>query len=89
MAFGSFGARGATLLEPMTGALQAGRSYRFRLRVPGALDVAVMASGRWTHLARAGEEWVADVPAVPGDLMVMAKFDPASSFTGLLKYTGR
>jgi hypothetical protein len=48
-----------------------------------------MASGRWTHLARAGEEWVADVPAVPGDLMVMAKFDPASSFTGLLKYTGR
>ena len=89
MAFGSFGTRGATLLEPLTGLLQSGRSYRFRLRVPGALDVAAVASGRWTHFTRAGEEWSADVPVVPGDLTVMAKYDPAGSFTGLLKYTGR
>jgi hypothetical protein len=89
MAFGSFGTRGATLLEPMTGLLQAGRSYRFRLRAPAAQDVAVLAGGRWTHLTRAGEDWVADVAAVPGDVMVMAKYDGETNFTGLLKYSGR
>lgn len=89
LAFGSFGARGATLLEPLTGVLQAGRAHHFRLRVPGALDVAVVAGGQWTHLTWAGEEWVADVRAVPGDVVVYAKYDPAGSFTGLLKYTGR
>jgi len=89
MAFGSFGARGATLLEPMTGLLRAGRAYRFRLRAPGALDVAVLAGGQWTHLTRAGEDWVADVAVVSGDIMVMAKYDGQTNFTGLLKYTGR
>ena len=89
MAFGSFGTRGATLLEPMTGVLQAGRSSRFRLRVPGAQDVAARAGQQWTHFTRAGEDWVADVAVVPGDLMVMAKYDGQTSFTGLLKYAGR
>ena len=89
MAFGSFGTRGATLLEPMTGSLQSGRTYRFRLRAPGAQDVAVLAGGRWAHLVRAGEDWIADVQVVPGDIMVMAKYDGESSFTGLLKYAGR
>jgi hypothetical protein len=89
MAFGSFGTRGATLLEPMTGVLQAGRTYHFRLRAPHALDVAVVAGGQWTHLVRAGEEYAADVQAVPGDVVVYAKYDPDSNFTGLLKYAGR
>jgi hypothetical protein len=88
-AFGGFGAHGAELLEPMTGLLQAGRPYRFRLRAPGALDVAVVAGGRWTHLGRVGEEWAGDLQATAGEIVVYAKYEPAGSFTGLLKYTGR
>ena len=89
MAYGGFGVRGATLLEPLSGVLQAGRAYRFRLRAPGALDVAVVAGGRWTHLAASGEEFSGDVPAAPGNVIVYAKYEPTAEFTGLLRYTGR
>jgi hypothetical protein len=89
MAFASFGARGVTLLEPLSGVLQAGRTYRFRLRAPGALDVAVVVGGRWTHLAAGGGEFSGDVPAAAGNVVVYAKFEPTTEFTGLLRYTGR
>ena len=89
MAFTGFGARGAWLVEPLGGLLQAGRSYRFRLRAPGALDVAVVANGVWTHLTRSGEEWAGDATAAAGNVVVFAKYDPSSDFTGLLRYTGR
>jgi len=90
LAYGAFGERGATLVEPLSGVLQAGRSHRFRLRVPGALDVAVVAGGQWTHLVLSGEEYAADV-SVPaaGDVTVYAKYDPTSQFTGLLRYSAR
>jgi len=89
MAFTGFGARGAWLFEPLGGLLQAGQSYHFRLRAPGALDVAVVANGQWTHLTRAGEEWAGDATAAAGNVVVFAKYDPTSNFTGLLRYTGR
>ena len=89
MAYGSFGARGATLLEPLSGVLQAGRTYRFRLRAPGALDVAVVAGGKWTHLAASGGEFSGDVPASAGSVVVYAKYEAGADYTGLLRYTGR
>lgn len=89
MAYTGFGERGTWLVEPLTGVLEAGRTYRFRLRAPGALDVAVVAGGQWTHFTRDGEEFSADVPAVAGHIIVYAKYDPTSDFTGLLRYTGR
>ncbi len=89
MAFGSFGARGVTLLEPLSGVLQAGRIQRFRLRAPGALAVAVVASGRWTRLAGAGGEFSGNVPVVAGSVTVYAKYRAAGEFTGLLRYTAR
>jgi len=87
--FTGFGARGAWLFEPLGGVLQAGQSYRFRLRAPGALDVAVVANGVWTHLTQSGEEWAGDATAAAGNVVVYAKYDPTSNFTGLLRYTGR
>ncbi len=89
MAFASFGARGVTLLEPFSGVLQAGRTYRFRLRAPGALDVAVVVGGRWSHLAAGGGEFSGDVAAAAGNVVVYAKYEPTTEFTGLLRYTGR
>jgi len=89
MAFGSFGARGATLLEPLSGVLQAGRTYRFRLRAPGALEVAVVAGGQWTRLAAGGGEFSGDVPVAAGSVVVYAKYQPTDAFTGLLRYTAR
>lgn len=69
--------------------LKPGRTYRFRLRAPRALDVAVIAGDQWTHLARDGEEFSGTVPAVAGDNVVFAKYDATSKLVGLLKYVGR
>jgi transglutaminase/protease-like cytokinesis protein 3 len=89
LAYTGFGASGTWLVEPFSGVLEAGRPYRFRLRAPGALEVAVVAGGQWTHFTREGEEFSADVPAVAGNIVVYAKYDPNSDFTGLLRYTAR
>lgn len=88
--FGTFGATGTLLYGPLEGTLEAGRSYRFRLRAPGALGVAVVSGGQWTHLT-AGEDGVfeGDVVAAVGDVGVFARYEEAASFQGLVKYTGR
>jgi hypothetical protein len=89
LAFGSFGARGVTLLEPRAGVLEAGRTYRFRLRAPGALEVAVIAGGRWTPLAAGGDAFTGLVTASAGSVVVCARYAPTAECTGLLRYRGR
>ena len=78
-----------TLVEPLGGTLAAGRTYRFRLRAPGAIEVSIVVNGQWTHLARDGGDFSVQFAAVPGDITVYAKYDAASEYTALLKYTGR
>jgi hypothetical protein len=80
---------GGRLFEPLDGVLRVGRAYRFRLRVPGALDVAVVANGAWTHLARAGEEFTGELSAVRGDINVFAKFSEGDQYQALVAYVGR
>ncbi len=90
LAYSGFGERGAVLYEPMEGTLAAGESHAFRIRAPGAVQVAVVAGGTWTYLAR-GEDDVfhGDVLDVPGDINVYAEYDAEGQFTGLLRYRGR
>jgi hypothetical protein len=85
----AFGVRRAWLLSPLDGVLRAGRRYRFRLRAPGALEVAVVSGGRWTRLAPRGDEFVGAVTVVRGATVVYAKYGPGVRFEGLLRYTGR
>jgi hypothetical protein len=77
------------LVEPMTGILKAGHSYRFRLRVAGAISVQVITGGKWKKLVQNGEEWAGDVVSATGNSSVVAKFDKSTSFTSLLEYTVR
>ena len=39
-------------MSPLVGRLEAGKSYWFSIRVPGAEDVAVVSGDEWTHLAK-------------------------------------
>ena len=87
--YGAFGARRAWLHSPADGVLRAGQRYRFRLRAPGALEVAVVAGARWTSLAAQGEEFVGEVTAVRGAIVVYAKYRSNADFEGLLRYAGR
>jgi hypothetical protein len=85
----AFSARRVRLLSPVDGVLRAGLRYSFRLRAPGALEVAVVAGDRWTRLAAQGEEFAGEVTAIPGAVIVYAKYRPGAGFEGLLRYTGR
>jgi len=85
----AYGVRRAWRLSPVDGVLRAGQRYSFRLRAPGALEVAVVAGGRWTRLARLGDEFVGEVAAVRGATVVYAKYRSNADFEGLLRYTGR
>jgi hypothetical protein len=85
----AFGAHRVRLLSPMDGVLRAGQRYTFRLRAPGALEVAVVAGGRWTRLAVHGEEFAGTATAVRGAVIIYAKYQPSGDFEGLLRYTGR
>jgi len=87
--YGAFGTRRAWLFSPVDGVLRAGQRYSFRLRAPGALEVAVVTGGRWAKLAPQGEEFVGEVTAVRGSVVVYARYRPDAEFEGLLRYEGR
>ncbi len=89
IAFAKFGERRVSLVEPLDGFLVAGRSYRLRLLVPGALQVAIEANGEWTYFTGEGDEFSAEVTAVRGAMTVAANYDSEGQFLGLLQYTGR
>jgi hypothetical protein len=54
-AFAKFPEAGCYLMSPLVGRLEAGKSYWFSIRVPGAEDVAVVSGDEWTHLAKQGD----------------------------------
>ena len=89
VAYSGFGTSGAWLLETLTGVLDVGRTYRFKLRAPGALEVLLVSGNRRTTFTRVGDEFSADVSAAPGEAVMYARYGTTASYLGLLKYTGR
>lgn len=87
--YNTFAATGARLIEPLGGTLRAGQRYRFRLRAPGAVDVAIVAGQQWTHFTREGEDFVADLAPPQGVFNVFAKYSDAGQYSGLLRYEAR
>jgi hypothetical protein len=72
----------------LSGVLEVGRTYHFRLRAPGALDVLLVSGNRRTTLARVGDEFAADVSAQAGESVIYAKYGAADNYLGLLRYVG-
>lgn len=87
--FSSFTQRGVQLIEPWQAVLPAGRTQRFALRAPGALEVAIVANQQWTRLSQDGELFSAELAVPPGDVTVYARYRADEQFTGLLRYVGR
>ncbi len=84
----SFYDSGSYLHEPMTGQLQTGTQH-FRLKVPGAEDVAVVMGEQWHTLSKQGSEFVGNVTVQHGEVGVYAKFPGQTQFSGLLQYMGQ
>jgi hypothetical protein len=76
----------AELLEPFSGRLQRGTTSAFRLRVPGALGVAVVSGGAWTHLDGDSGLFKGKAFIKAGETIVYAKFEESPRYEGLLRY---
>ena len=82
-----FAQHGVQLLEPMQGRLVAGQAYRFRLRAPGADDLAIVVGEQWTHLVKQGDDFTLDFTAPGAGFALFARYPgDGSSYTGLLRF---
>ncbi|MGV8175387.1 MAG: transglutaminase domain-containing protein [Methanothrix sp.] len=86
--FGRFGEVGAYLFSPMNGSLTAGESYHFKIRVPGASEVAVVCGNEWSRLEAEGELFEGNVTVTEGDAGIFANFG-GGKWEGMVKYGER
>ena len=88
--YGKYGDTGALLHEPMQGTLKTGTKQNFRLKVPGATNVAVVVNRKWTQLKKRGDLFEGRVAIGRGKISVFANFSGGKgSYAGLLEYRGR
>jgi len=83
--FGRFGEVGAHLYSPSEGRLQAGQSYHFRIRVPGAAEVAVVSGREWSRLEAQGDLFEGNVTVAKGDAGIFANFG-GEKWEGMVKH---
>lgn len=86
--FAAFQEKRAILLEPLQGKLQTGVQQRFRLRIPGAEQAAVIAHEKWSPLHRRGDLFEGEATIAAGDIGVYAKYPGSRDFDALLEYRG-
>ncbi len=87
LTFGRFGEVGAHLYSPMEGSLKAGESYHFRVKVPGAAEVAVVSGREWSRLEAQGDLFEGNVTVANGDAGIFANFG-GGKWEGMVKYKG-
>ena len=83
--FGRFGEVGAHLYSPLDGRLQAGQSYHFRIRVPGAAEVAVVCGKEWSRLGAEGDLFEGNVTVANEDAGIFANFG-GEKWEGLVRF---
>lgn len=84
-----FDDRQVLLLEPIAGVLPAASIQKFRLKIPGASQAAVVIDPEWTFLQRNGEDFEGDAPIKQGVIAVCAKYLGRDSWDILLEYEGK
>ena len=85
LTFGRFGEVGAHLYSPLDGRLQAGQSYHFRIRVPGAAEVAVVCGKEWSRLGAEGDLFEGNVTVANEDAGIFANFG-GEKWEGLVRF---
>ena len=85
LTFGRFGEVGAHLYSPQEGSLRAGQSYHFRIRVPGAAEVAVVSGKEWSRLEGQGDLFEGNVTVAKEDAGIFANLG-GETWSGLVRY---
>lgn len=84
--FTRFAESGSYLYTPKQSGLALGSSQVFKINVPGAREVAVIAGDVWTKLGKQGESYEGTVTILKKPVQVCAAFDTSNSYNCLLEY---
>lgn len=87
MTYGKFTEAGAYLFSPLEGRLKSGATQRFKLRVPGAMNVSVINGEEWHYLEQRADLFEGNMTPAKGDVLVCARF-LGEKWDGLVKYSG-
>jgi len=87
MTYGKFTEAGAYLFSPMEERLKSGVPQRFKLRVPGAMNVSVINGEEWHYLEQRGDLFEGNMTPARGDVVVCARFQ-GEKWDGMVKYIG-
>jgi hypothetical protein len=85
MTFETFSETGAYLFGPLEGRLEAGSSYLFLIRVPGAKSVSVVCGEEWTNLESRGDLFEGNATVSGDSVGVFGKFQ-GEGWDGLVRY---
>lgn len=85
--FGRFAEVGAHLYSPMDGALKSGESYHFKIRVPGASEVAVVCGQELSWLAGQEDLFEGNVTVANEDAGIFANFG-GEKWEGMVRFGG-
>ncbi len=83
--FGRFGEVRAHLYRPLDGRLRAGQGYQFRIRAPGASEVAVVCGKEWSRLKGQGDMFEGNVTVAEGEAGIFANFG-GGRWEGMVRY---
>lgn len=78
----------AFLHTPKTAYLESGSTYSFRISVPNAQKVALIAGGEWQYLEKMADIFEVRQTVGEGEIVLAALFPEAKKFSYLLEYTG-
>ncbi len=85
LTFGRFGEAGAHLYSPLEGSLRAGQTYHFRIRVPGAAEVAVVCGKDWSRLEGQGDLFEGNVTVAKEEAGIFANFG-GEKWEGMVRF---
>ena len=85
-----FMSSGSYLYSPLTQNLSAGTSQYFKIKIPGALDVAIVINGNWQYLPKNGNLFEGTILVGRGEISLCAKTSATSSmYDTLIIYNGQ
>ena len=86
--FGGFQEMGVYLFSPLTGEVKAGSNQTFKIKIPGAKEVAVISGDRWNYLTKNGDVFQGNAIIKKGDVDVAAKLSGESDYSTIMRYAG-
>ncbi|MBF0473678.1 MAG: hypothetical protein HQK93_08100 [Nitrospirae bacterium] len=86
MTYNQFITNNVYLYTPLDGSISSSENQTFKLRVPGALKVAVITGNKWLYLHKEGDLFTGSFNLQRGEAKVFANFSEKEQYKALISY---